>query len=257
MSSTSGVPGHSKACCNTPAVVATGYNAKGTYEQLAGYKTYVTGSPQATKGIISIYDVFGYFEQTVQGADILAEGDENHKYKVFIPDWFKGEPLDIGCVPTDTPEKKEKLMDFITKHKPASVASQLPDVVKALSAANPQITSWGVVGYCWGGKVVSLAVTNGATNPFAIAAEVHPGMVESADAAGIKVPVILLASGEEPEDKVREFEKALTVPKHVEIFKDQVHGWMAARADLSDDRVRAEYARGYKTLLEFFAKHWA
>ncbi len=80
-------------------------------------------------------------------------------------------------------------------------------------------------------------------------------MVDAADAPGIKVPFILLASGDEPADDVKKFEDALTVPKHVETFADQIHGWMAARADLSDDRVKAEYERGYKTLLEFFGKH--
>jgi dienelactone hydrolase len=81
-------------------------------------------------------------------------------------------------------------------------------------------------------------------------------MVEPKDAEGIKIPLILLASGEEPADKVKEFEDKLSVPKHVEIFKDQVHGWMAARADLKDPKVLQQYTRGYKTVLEFFAKHW-
>jgi hypothetical protein len=31
--------------------------------------------------------------------------------------------------------------------------------------------------------------------------------------------------------------------------------WMAARANLDDERVKVEYERGYKTLLEFFAKY--
>lgn len=31
--------------------------------------------------------------------------------------------------------------------------------------------------------------------------------------------------------------------------------WMAARADLEDERVKSEYERGYKTLIEFFGKH--
>ena len=30
---------------------------------------------------------------------------------------------------------------------------------------------------------------------------------------------------------------------------------MAARSDLSDHKVKAEYERGYKTVLEFFNKH--
>jgi dienelactone hydrolase len=81
-------------------------------------------------------------------------------------------------------------------------------------------------------------------------------MVDPSEAAGIKVPLIMLASGEEPADKVKEFEDKLSGPKHVEIFGDQVHGWMAARADLSKERVKEEYTRGYKTVLEFFGKNW-
>jgi hypothetical protein len=55
----------------------------------------VTGPADATKGIVLIYDIFGYFDQTVQGADILATS-HHQKYKVFIPDWFKGEPSHIS-----------------------------------------------------------------------------------------------------------------------------------------------------------------
>lgn len=80
-------------------------------------------------------------------------------------------------------------------------------------------------------------------------------MVDPQDAHGIKVPMALLASGDEPAEDVKKFEDALSVPKHVEIFKDQIHGWMAARSNLSDDRVKQEYERGYKTLLSFFGKH--
>lgn len=54
----------------------------------------MTGPADATKGIVVIYDIFGYFEQTIQGADILATS-QHQKYKVFIPDWFKGDPAPI------------------------------------------------------------------------------------------------------------------------------------------------------------------
>ena len=82
-------------------------------------------------------------------------------------------------------------------------------------------------------------------------------MVDPADADGLAVPTIMLASGDEPVDDVRKFEDALkgAPAKHVEIFADQIHGWMAARSDLSDEKVRKEYERGYKTLLEFFGKN--
>ena len=81
-------------------------------------------------------------------------------------------------------------------------------------------------------------------------------MVDKADAEGISIPTIMLASGEEDEEAVKKFEATLEGPKHVEIFKDQIHGWMAARGDLKDGRVKAEYERGYKTLLQFFGKHF-
>jgi len=80
-------------------------------------------------------------------------------------------------------------------------------------------------------------------------------MVDPSEAEGIKIPLCMLASNDELKEDVEKFEKNLKGEKHVEIFGDQIHGWMAARADLEDERVKSEYERGYKTLLEFFAKH--
>jgi len=204
---------------------------------------------------VSVFDIFGYFDQTLQGADILANGDDHHKYAVFVPDWFNGEPCPIEWYPPNTEEKQQKLGGFIQKHPAPGVAAKMPAFIRALSARYPSIASWGVIGYCWGGKVVSL-VTSGAGNPFAVAAEVHPAAVDPGDAASIGVPLIMLASKEEPAEVVEQFGSALKGPSHVERFEDQIHGWMAARADLSDARVREEYARGYKTVLDFFAKYW-
>lgn len=110
MSTMPATHGHSQACCNIPPVVASGYTAKGTYEELGGLKTCqepyslpsieglanttvsdVTGPVDATKGTVVVYDIFGYMDQTVQGADILA-GD---KHRVFMPDWFRGNPCPL------------------------------------------------------------------------------------------------------------------------------------------------------------------
>lgn len=94
--------GHNEACCNIPPVVSSGYTAKGAYVEIDGFKAYTTGPEDATKGIVVIYDIFGYFEQTLQGADILATSDDHHKYRVVIPDWFKGEPVrPLGSPPME------------------------------------------------------------------------------------------------------------------------------------------------------------
>lgn len=75
----------SHACCTVPPVVSSGYSAKGKYETIDGLKTYVTGESGAKTGILVVYDIFGYFDQTIQGADILAAGDSERKYQVFMP----------------------------------------------------------------------------------------------------------------------------------------------------------------------------
>ncbi|KAI6081728.1 hypothetical protein F4821DRAFT_272925 [Hypoxylon rubiginosum] len=249
--------GHNEACCNIPPIVSDDYVAKGLYEELGNYKSYVTGPADAKKGIIVIYDIFGYFHQTLQGADILATGNINQQHKVFIPDWFKGKPCPIEWMPPDTEEKQKNLGGFFSdpEHAPQTIVSKLPQYVKSVLALNPSIESWALLGYCWGGKVASLMESD-ESSIFQIAAACHPAMLDPAEANSIKVPFILLASGEEPADKVAEFGNKLKVRHHVETFGDQVHGWMAARGDLTNPRVKEEYARGYQTVLDFFSKNW-
>ncbi|KAH6981925.1 Alpha/Beta hydrolase protein [Ilyonectria robusta] len=247
--------GHSEACCNVPPIVSKGYKAKGSYEEIGGYKTYVTGPSDATKAIVVIYDIFGYFDQTIQGADILAFSDDHQKYKVYIPDWFEGKPCPIEWYPPDTEEKQKGLGNFFGTFPPPKIAGLVPDYVKAVQTKDSSIAKFGIIGYCWGGKVVALT-TKADTNPFSVAASIHPAMVDANDAAGVTIPTALLASKDEDAAEVKKFEAALTVPKHVETFADQIHGWMAARADLEDARVREEYERGYKTVLGFFGKNF-
>jgi dienelactone hydrolase len=98
-------------------------------------------------------------------------------------------------------------------------------------------------------------VTSSQDNAFKVAVEIHPAMVDPTEAEKIKVPLILLASKDEPADDVKKFEDKLTGPKHIEIFGDQIHGWMAARGDLEDPHVKEEYIRGYETVLKFLSKH--
>ncbi|KAF9879390.1 dienelactone hydrolase [Colletotrichum karsti] len=246
--------GHSEGCCNIPPVVSKGYEAKGSYEEIGGFKTYVTGPSDAKKAIVVTYDIFGFFPQTLQGADILATSDAQ-KYRVFIPDWFAGEPAPIEWFPPDNEEKQKKLGNFFQKFPPPKIAGQVPDYVKAIQSKYSIIEAFGALGYCWGGKVVSL-VTSSNNNPFKIGAQIHPAMVDPEDAKGIKTPLILLASKDEGEEDVKKFDENLNVTKHVETFKDQIHGWMAARSDLEDPRVKAEYTRGYKTVLQFFSKNF-
>ena len=69
----------------------------------------VTGPADADKAILSVYDIFGFFPQTLQGADILAESDTERKYQVFLPDFFAGQPAKLEWYPPDNEDKQAKL----------------------------------------------------------------------------------------------------------------------------------------------------
>ncbi|KAH0541785.1 hypothetical protein FGG08_003740 [Glutinoglossum americanum] len=241
----------SKACCTIPPIIPKDYHPKGTYTTIAGLKTYHTSPPSPTATILFIYDIFGYFPQTLQGADILASAGN---FAVYMPDWFEDDPADISWYPPDTPEKGAKVKAFFAgKANPgATVARAGAWVEEVRSRAGADAGTWGVVGLCWGGKVVSLLSTP--SYPFSFAATAHPAMVDPADATAISVPFMMLASKDEDPVAVSGFAENLKVEKSVETFGDQVHGWMGARGDLEDGRCRGEYERGYRSVTEFFLK---
>lgn len=75
----------SHACCTVPPVVSSGYSEKGEWTTINGMKTYATGPKDAKTALLIVYDIFGFFPQTLQGADILAYGDKERQYQVFMP----------------------------------------------------------------------------------------------------------------------------------------------------------------------------
>jgi dienelactone hydrolase len=106
---------------------------------------------------------------------------------------------------------------------------------------------------CWGSKLASLI--SGSDSPWKAAVSSSPARIDPSDAEKCTIPFATLASKDENADEVKAFHEALTIPKAMHIFEDQVHGWMSARADLKDDRMKAEYERGYQITLDFFAEH--
>ncbi|KAL9592643.1 MAG: hypothetical protein Q9179_006516, partial [Wetmoreana sp. 5 TL-2023] len=220
--------GHSAACCTVPPAVVGDYKAKGDYFDLDGMQVYTTGPSTATSAIFIIYDIFGYSPQALQGADILAHADKNHQYQVFMPDFFLGKPLPLSVFPPDTEEKKKQFGNFFAgpADRPKN-AEKVHKLVGKLREKYPGVEKWACLGMCWGGKIVSLTSQSG--TPWTASAEVHPALVDPNDAKGIKIPLCMLASGDENSEDVKKFKENLSVDNHVETFGDQVHGWMAAR----------------------------
>jgi len=261
------INGHSKACCNIPPIVSKCYQEKGKYETIGGLKvcrspfphscsfltkTDVTGPSTATKALVVIYDIFGFFPQTLQGADILATSNKEQKYQVFMPDFFEGTPADIAWYPPNTEEKKASLYAWFGPRGPSIAVSALPGVIRDVECVYGKKT-WGAVGFCWGGKVVSLITGEGSL--FRAGGQAHPGLFDTKDAEKITVPTLVIASGEEDAEEVKNWSEALKVEKSVQTWEEQIHGFMSARGNLEDEKCREAYEKGYKTFLEWFAKH--
>jgi len=243
----------SSACCTTPPVVAKDYKPKGSYSNVADFKSYITGPADAKKAILVTYDIFGFSPQLIQGADILAYSNKASPYQVIIPDFFHGEgaqPAWYAPGSEDGPAKIKEL--FATKASFSGNAAHIPKIISAFTASN-NIEEWGALGMCWGGKVIVLA--SGEGTAFKAAAQAHPAMLDPSEASKISIPFATLASGAEKKEDVEAFGENLKGEKIVEIFGDQVHGWLATRADLEDQRKKEEYVRGYGILADFFGKY--
>jgi dienelactone hydrolase len=210
-------------------------------QKLRYNSTDVTGPATASKALIYVYDIFGYFPQSLQGADILATSGKDHSYQVFMPDFLEGNPADIAWYPPDNAQKGAALGNFFKNQgAPPKTAGRIPGLVKEIEKKYSSINTWGVVGFCWGGKIVSL-VTSQSDTAFKAGAECHPAMVDPADAEGIKIPLCMLASKDEAEEDVKKFEANLKGEKHVEIFKDQIHGVRILSGQILPDWPIANY----------------
>ncbi|KAL0631268.1 hypothetical protein Q9L58_009867 [Maublancomyces gigas] len=248
----------SKACCKIPPVVIEGYTPKGTYSDLGGLNTYVTGDKDAKTAVIAVFDIFGFTPQIIQGADIIAAGG-NHL--VIMPNFFRGPGIDPTLFPVDTPEKTAKVTEFI--QGPANVEQAVKNLQMIMEKATityPGVERWAVIGYCWGGKAATLI--SGPSTPFKISISLHPGFLKSEDATHITIPHLLLASRGESADEVSKIavilknhvNEVVRTKSHVETY-DAVHGWMAARANLGDEDALRVYKKGYEQVVDYLTDH--
>jgi dienelactone hydrolase len=112
----------------------------------------IIGSPTASRGIIDVYDVFGFMPQTFQGADRLAE---SLNAIVLVPDFLKGKYAQgawFAAPPTEGPEKAA----YDEFRKNSAVENHVQPLLNVTHAAKekfPDVKSWGAFGLCWGGKV--------------------------------------------------------------------------------------------------------
>ncbi|KAI1207812.1 alpha/beta-hydrolase [Annulohypoxylon truncatum] len=249
----------SKGCNDIPPV-SSDYVPRGTYETIAGLKTYVIGPQSPQTAIIDIYDVFGLAPQTLQGADRLSS---SLNALVIVPDFFDGVYMQEAWMPPDTEEKKAAMAKF--REERAAIPKNVEKLLEVRKAAGEKWPStgdrWGVFGLCWGSKIGILACgkdNEGSGRVFKVSGTAHPSRLEAADAEALTVPYICLASPGEPADIVAQYKEILEGPGKVgvvETYGSMFHGWMGARAKLDDENNKKEYERGYNQVAEFFGKY--
>jgi len=201
-----------------------------------------------------LYDVFGFCPQILQGADLLAYGKGDEKFQVFIPDFLEGNLANAKWFEPDaTPAMKGEMGKLFSPGGGASVDVLSAKLLSVTEEVKGSVEKIGVLGYCWGAKIVCLTAKEG--TPFTVAGGVHPSAMAPEDAPPITIPIIILASGDEDADTVTKFGKGLKVPNLVDFYSKSPHGWMTTRADLKDEQGRADFEKGYETVLSFFIEH--
>nr|XP_018261033.1 uncharacterized protein I303_06750 [Kwoniella dejecticola CBS 10117]OBR83191.1 hypothetical protein I303_06750 [Kwoniella dejecticola CBS 10117] len=226
---------------------ATGYEYTGRYDRVGDYeKVYLTGPDDAKHAIVVIYDIFGFWDTTIRGSDLLA----SHLLltsptKIYMPDVFKG-----NAFPKDEDGNKEELRKFFSGT--AKLEDRLPEVLDFAQTLKKTHSRVSILGYCWGGKLALLSLAE--NTPFCCGAVIHPAMIAPEDGNELTVPLGFYPSKDEPRDVVDKIKEALAaVPKSDYHLYDTVHhGWAAARANLNDAENLKQYEDVYQRTADYF-----
>ena len=116
-----------------------------------------------------MYDAFGFHAATFQGCDRLAASTNA---LIFVPDFLGKNAMPPDFFPPDTEEK----MKFLERAKETMAPPKhIPNVWKVVDELTEKkgITTWGGLGFCWGGMMTSLTSAEG--TKFKASGTGHPG----------------------------------------------------------------------------------
>lgn len=154
-----------------------------------------------------VYDVFGLFIQTIRGADILTTGypaanDDAGPFKDSMPDFFGDNPSNITTFPTKMPAHLKFRITFLTgPAHPDKIVPLIMLIMEEIKKAHPEIESWAILGFCWGGKIAALVFQEGSL--FKAFRHCHPNLADTENTKKVTIPMMFLPSQHEgPEGSV-------------------------------------------------------
>lgn len=233
----------------------------GKETKYGGVNAYVaSGSKKGT--IVVATDIFGLaIDNPMIVADRFAK---ETGYSVVVPDLFNGEPIS----PNDfklpkhkddpQPEGADKNFDIFGAwlgkgNKPDETYPKFKKVVDQAA----QEGAVAAIGYCYGGKLMSLTAQDGAVKGVVIN---HPAMLEKGEAASVKVPTLINASEVDPiftDDVKQDWFDTLKSAGHLDpastTYKNAVHGH-AIRPDLNKPDIKKAYEDSFAKSVAFFQR---
>lgn len=136
-------------------------------ESLFGLDTYTVGNRDNPRGIIVIYsDIFGL--ELVNNKLIADAYAKSGEWLVYLPDFFKGDPVPLAIADIVLPVDKSKqtilgkytgmlanapsFLAWRSRHPAETATKDCMEFLEALRRATPKTQRIGIVGFCYGGK---------------------------------------------------------------------------------------------------------
>lgn len=231
-------------CCSNPPNLSSS-SGSGSVIQLAGLKTYVSGSSHSKLAILLVSDVFGYESPNLRK---LADKVANAGFYVVVPDFMHGEPYDPDNV-------ENPISVWLNRHNTDRGFEDAKPVIAALKSQGK--TTVGAAGFCWGAKVV---VELAKSAHIQAAVLLHPSLTTLDDMKEVKAPMAILGAEidkNSPPELMRQFGEILVsnnVKSFVKIFPGVAHGW-AVRYKAEDESAVKSAEEAHKDMLEWFLAH--
>ena len=260
---------------------------QGKEEIIHGLNTYVVGNRTNPRGIIVIYsDIFGLLlPNNKLIADSYAKSGE---WLVYLPDFFKGDPMGLKFADLAIPVDKSKqssfafftgllasapsLVTWMMRHKFEPTNKTCMDFLAALRRGTPPSQKIGISGFCWGGRYAIRAAQNSSnilineksTTLVDAAVALHPSnLAFPTDVENIGVPVSFGWGEEDSNTKIEQKTKVeeihqrnkatseqFPVTEH-KVYKPGRHGF-AVRGNPDDPLERACLVDSEKQALDWF-----
>jgi len=219
------VPEH---CLKGKAIEAN-YTPRGDEYEIGNLTVYESQNRDSHRLLIAVYDIFGLTTNMEQVVDTIAE---LYNFRVVLPDFFRGFAWDENNFP---PENPEELQEWLARNGSWDniVKWDVMNVIEEFRSRD-EITEVGIFGMCWGGKVATLAATE--IDEIKVAGLVHPASVANSEADGVRAPMYLIPTKDEPD--MLPFYEVLKSKFGDNCghrrFDDMFHGFAGARGNFSN-----------------------